>query len=69
MVLGGLGWAFPGLPRAVFAPLAGGWDARHGRRLFAAALVGLVLWGGFAYRIGTAAAAGETVPPVPRTTR
>ena len=55
VVLGGLGLAFPGLPRAVFAPLANGWDARHGRRVFAASLVGLVVWGGFAYRIGTAA--------------
>jgi hypothetical protein len=50
-ILGALGWAYPGLPRAVFAPLASGWEARHGRRLFAVALVGLVLWVGFAYRL------------------
>jgi hypothetical protein len=59
VVLGGLGWAWPGLPRAVFAPLTGGFEARHGRRLFTVALIGLVLWAGFAYRV---AAAATTTP-------
>lgn len=54
-VLGGLGWAYPGLPRAVFAPLAAGWEARHGRRTFALGLVAVVLWAGFAYRLAEAA--------------
>lgn len=63
-VLGAVGWAAPGLPRAVFVPLLGGFEARHGRRLFTAAAVGLVLWGGAAYRLATAAEPGA--PPQAR---
>ena len=62
-ILGGLTWAYPGLPRAVFAPFLSGVTARDGRRRFTAALAVLVAWGVVAYQPATrmlaAAAAGE----------
>lgn len=63
LILGGIGWRWPGLPRAVFAPLLGGWEERHGRRVFTLATITLLIWGGFAYRLATAADVFGDDPP------
>jgi len=74
VVLGGITWAAPVVPRAVLAPLADGFEARHGRRMFSWAVVAFVLWCGFAYQLAGAAGAEPGAParpvaPPPMTTK
>jgi hypothetical protein len=48
-------WAFPRWPTALFHPLLDGYTGGHGQRVAAGCAVVLMLWGGLAYRLWSAA--------------
>ena len=54
LVLGVAFWAFPAWPPVLFFPLLTGYDYLHGVRLAACSGLGLVVWAGFAQRVGVA---------------
>lgn len=51
-ILGVLMWAFPKWPTTIFHPLLDGYEALHGMRLAACSGLALLVWVGFAARMG-----------------